>query len=160
MYPFFLKKKKCFPSLQDAAFAVEISCGPLAHEVPSPPSLPPAVDCSSEAQTMEKKYPDFPSLLDVPTSPSNGSWDPTPCIPKCSDKICCIRHCILLENTVCHLCLLCSQMIDSLFSFYWELFACCRVTRGDFDMVWQNTGDGSALGKLYLMGRHGWREWS
>lgn len=48
----------CPTSLHDAAFAVATSARWLV-EVPLPPSLPPAVDCSSVAQTMERKYPDL-----------------------------------------------------------------------------------------------------
>ena len=154
------------PSLQDAAFAVEISLSPLACEVPSPPSLPPAVDCSFEAQTVQRKYPDlsnigFPALVD-----EAPCWTPQPLRLMA-------HECVIVWYT--HMavfcifgtqCLpvvsdgLCSRMIDSLLGLYWVLFTRRRVIWGDFDKVWQNTGDGFALGKLYLMGRQGWREWS
>lgn len=165
------------PSLQDAAFAVEISLSPLACEVPSPPSLPPAVDCSLWSADSGEKIPRFvqhwvfSALVD-----EAPCWTPQPLrlmaheLPVLSgSRNAAVWYtayiavlCLFLEHSVCQLCLmgLCSQMIDGLLSLYWVLFTRRRVIRGDFDKVWQNTGDGFALGKLYLMGRQGWREWS
>lgn len=111
-----------------AAFAVEISRRPLAHEVPLPPSLPPAGDCSSEAQTTEGKNTHvqrkgFPSLDDeapcwMSQPQSNASCDPAQCTPTCSDLI---HHYVLYFGIHCLTIAsdgLCSRMIDSLFSFY------------------------------------------
>lgn len=127
-----------------------------------------------EAQTVERKYPDlsnigfscsgwWSSLLDAPTSQANGSWAPSSqCVQKCSGVMYCIHRCTLrFLGTQCLPVVfdgLCSRMIDGLLSLYWVLFTRRRVIWGDFDKVWQNTGDGFALGKLYLMGRQGWRE--
>lgn len=130
-----------------------------------------------EAQTVERKYPDlsnigfFSALVD-----EAPCWTPQPLrlmaheLPVLSgSRNAAVWYtayiavlCLFLEHSVCQLCLmgLCSQMIDGLLSLYWVLFTRRRVIRGDFDKVWQNTGDGFALGKLYLMGRQGWREWS
>lgn len=120
-----------------------------------------------EAQTVQRKYPDlsnigFPALVD-----EAPCWTPQPLRLMA-------HECVIVWYTA-HMavfcifgtqCLpvvsdgLCSRMIDSLLGLYWVLFTRRRVIWGDFDKVWQNTGDGFALGKLYLMGRQGWREWS
>lgn len=133
------------------------SLSPLPREVPLPPTLSPAVDCSSVAQTMERKYPDLSNTVVNRTSryPTQSKNTVTWCTVY-------ITVFCILEYSVCQLCLMgyAAKMIDSLCSLYWELFGCWRVTRGHFDTVWQNAGDGSALGRWYLMWRQGWREWS